>query len=266
MKLIRNNYSIGTNSFEFLVREGKESSWYSRPKTYEEISSPLYDVIKASGYNTFIDVGSNFGLIACLAARAGMSVYCIEADPTLCPVIVENLKLNKVDKINVLNAIAGEVDVSDSTFSIHPTTSLDNRVNVNKWKQVKVQTVRLDTILKPIFDAGNKPFIKIDTQGYENCVMNGFSKYFSDEKWCAKIEFAPLWLESQGTSPVEFLKFLTSNFQVSEFPERVPYLFNSINDLFSSGCFRKRDVESFVKYVVDLNANGRGWLDLILRP
>jgi hypothetical protein len=108
-------------------------------------------------------------------------------------------------------------------------------------------------------------FIKIDTQGYEAQVIEGLEPVLGKlPDWCIKIEFAPYWLESQGTVPLQFLQSLLARFEVVEFPERITYGTVSLASLFVNPLQAVEEAE-FLDYVVSLNRNRSGWIDLLLR-
>src|SRR3546814_18353077 len=65
--------------------------------------------------------------------------------------------------------------------------------------------------------ATGKTFFKIDTQGFELQVLRGMEACLSSNvDWVLKMEFAPDWLSSQGTEPLDVLNILCIR---SNFPE-----------------------------------------------
>ena len=244
----------------------RDLAWYQQRKAYEESVSSLYFLIYQSGIRNFCDVGANYGLIGILAKQHGLRVLCVEADPGLIAKIEANFAGNDLHCSALINAIAGASRITDSIFSLNPSSSLDNRVCMPGWDQVDVPTVRLaDLMAEHGFDEDGV-FIKIDTQGYEAQVIEGLDPLLDELRhWYIKMEFAPAWLESQGTAPLQLLQSLLTRFEVVEFPERIVYGTPSLAALFSYP-LRHDQAAEFLDYVVSLNRNRRGWVDLLVRP
>lgn len=249
------------------VRSGRDQVWYQQRHVFEEVASPLYPLLRRMGVRCVIDVGANYGLIGVLAAKQlpGARVLCVEADPGLVRLIGENFARNNLDPPQIFHAIAGDSDQAECSFSLNPTTTLDNRVSIAGWQQVAVPMIRLDTQVFTESTSG-PVFIKIDTQGFEPKVLAGLDRVLSARAdWLIKMEFAPNWLQSQGHDPLALLRSLLARFEVAEFPERIPWGTRSLNELFRCR-LKSRSAEQFLNYVVSLNGKGLGWVDLIVRP
>lgn len=109
-------------------------------------------------------------------------------------------------------------------------------------------------------------FIKIDTQGFEENVLKGLDPYLSRRgDWAIKMEFAPQWLESQGSDPAALLRDLVGRYEVAEFPERIVYGTPTFDALFAHP-LRPEQTGPFLAYVRNLNSLDRGWVDLLVRP
>lgn len=245
---------------------GQDLRWYQQRKTHEEAASLLYPLIKQAGFRQFLDVGSNYGFVAMLAARQGLRVVCIEADPRLIPYIEGNFARNDLPAVPILHAAAGRESGGCVEFSLNPNTTLDNRVEMGAWSRVRVPRVRLDDVVVAQGLDTEPLFIKIDTQGYEEHVLDGLSELMSErDDWMIKMEFAPDWLRSQGTDAVGLLRRLAERFDVAEAPERIPYNTPSLDVLFACR-IAPEQAKPFLDYVVSLNARGLGWVDLLVRP
>lgn len=133
----------------------------------------------------------------------------------------------------VLHAAATENSIEHMRFSLNPKSTLDNRINMRGWDKVSVPGITFAELL----DDGMVEFqlyFKIDTQGFERSVFNGAQKLLdSSSQWIIKTEFAPHWLESQGSDPVEFLYELLTKYSVYESPQR--YLFNALRGVLDWG-------------------------------
>ena len=245
----------------------RDRDWYSRRETIEEINSNLYEHLRLMGVKTLVDVGANYGLVSAIGGTRlpGVYVFAIEADSRLTSLLEKNLALNGVTEFKVLNAIVGEASRERSGFSLNPHTTLDNRVSMQEWRQIEVPMVTLDSLLDdPMFCW--PAFIKIVTQGYEEAVFRGGELILSSsQSWILKSEFAPFWLESQNSDPEGFLHYLISRYRVFESPQRFLYKSKNLSDQLGDP-LSGADVEGFVDNVRGLNANGRGWVDLLILP
>jgi len=109
-------------------------------------------------------------------------------------------------------------------------------------------------------------FIKVDTQGYEPKVLAGIEQWLHSRRdWWIKMEFAPNWLESQQHDPLQLLHYLSDHFEFIDFPERLSYNTPDLDALFERP-FQRDQLQDFLQYVVSLNRNGLGWVDLLVRP
>ena len=241
-------------------------TWYSQRKTYEEKVSFLYPMIKNEGFVNFIDIGANYGFISLLMKleMPDINIISIEADPRLADLVKNNFEKNNVEAPEIINAIVSDTDTKNHTFSLNPSSTLDNRVNMETWEKISVKSITIDNIFKQKKLAG-KFFFKIDTQGYEMHILKGMENILKKSEWYIKMEFAPNWLESQGTSPLELLEYLALNYEFAEFPERIEFNTLLIADFFSKK-IEKAQLAEFLSYVISLNKNRLGWVDLIVRP
>lgn len=241
---------------------------YAGRSSHEEYASVLYDEI-ASVFapGLVIDIGANYGFTGLVFAKRfpNARIVLVEPSPYLCGLIHRNFRTNGIKKYEVIQAMCGEAEDKGSMFSINPHDSQDNRVvGLSGWKSIQVPTRSLSAIVDENYESGNV-FIKIDTQGFEERVFRGAHGFLStNDNWLIKSEFAPDWLKSQATNPVDFLRYLISNFSVIEAPSRYRFKGDSLNRLFSEP-LTVADAESFVAHISSLDAGGRGWCDLLIR-
>lgn len=264
-----NTKTLQIHDLQLLVLEENknDAGWYLQRKTFEERHSLLYTLLQRGGYGAFIDVGANYGFISMLARRAlpKAHILSLEADPRLAVLIGRNFQLNGLDQPEVLNVIAGESLNESSTFCLNPHSSLDNRVFVAGWKAVPVPTRSVGALLSER-SIEESVFIKIDTQGFEPKVLAGLEGWLaSHHDWFIKMEFAPHWLQSQGHDPLSLLEYLTDRYEVTEYPERMRYNTLTLNGLFDK-LIQPNQLPHFLQYVVSLNQNQLGWVDLLVRP
>lgn len=260
---------IAIDDLRLLVLAGltNDADWYLQRKTCEEKVSRLYPLIKGRQFRNFVDVGANYGFVSLLARRAApeLRLLAIEADPRVAALIEPNFALNGLTPPLVVNAIAGDSCRDDTTFSLNPGSTLDNRVTMSKWRKQPVPT-RTVAALLATHALDGATFFKIDTQGYEQQVLRGLESWLLDRRdWMLKMEFAPAWLHSQGNDPLSLLRWLAERFEFAEYPERLRFNTPSLDSLFDKSVHSDQ-LEEFLRTVISLNRNGRGWVDLIVRP
>ncbi len=254
------------NQLSFAALDPRDANWYKQRKTWEETSSLLYPLARQAGFECFLDIGANHGMVGIIAAKNGFEVLCIEADPRLIPAIEQHFADNGVAPVAVVNAIAGAHDDAVTTFSFNPRGTLDNRVDMPGWTKVPVPTVAAAELLASHGFHQRPLFIKIDTQGFEAQVLAGLAPVIERrDDWMIKMEFAPQWLESQGTAPLELLQSLVARFDVAECPERITWGTPTLAALFQAP-LRASDAARFLAYVRNLNRDDLGWVDLLVRP
>lgn len=257
---------IGGLVIDVLASKG-DGNWYLQRKTFEEKASPLYEFIAQEQFVNFVDIGANYGFVSMLARRAApaLNILAIEADPRLAQLIEANFRGNGLEPPTVVNCVAGHLDDQTVGFSLNPTSTLDNRVRMAHWTQVQVPMMTIGTLLESR-GVGGKTFFKIDTQGFELHVLQGLESWLNRrDDWLLKMEFAPQWLESQGTDSLELLKYLHERYELAEYLERIPFGMPDTEALFAYPV-KAQQLGRFLEYVISLNKNGQGWVDLIVRP
>ncbi len=241
--------------------------WYQNRGVFEERSSRLYPMVDREGYVNFVDIGANYGFVSILAAQAApaIRVIALEADPRLVPLIHSNLTSNGVTDALVLNAIVGDTDRGTASFSLNPSSTLDNRVDIAEWEHQEVPVISIDELDRK-HRVDGRTFIKIDTQGHEHKVLVGAEGFLtSRDDWLIKMEFGPDWLRSQSTSPIDLLEYLTDRYDVAESPLRMPYSGSKLESCFDR-LINGISLTDYIAYVESLNIDQRGWVDLLVRP
>jgi FkbM family methyltransferase len=257
---------IGGLVIDVIASKG-DGNWYLQRKTFEEKVSLLYEFIAREQFVNFVDIGANYGFVSMLARKAApaLNILSVEADPRLARLIDANFHANGLEPPIVINCVAGHLDDQTVGFSLNPTSTLDNRVRMPQWTQVQVPMMRIGTLLESHGVSG-KTFFKIDTQGFELHVLQGLESWLGRrDDWLLKMEFAPQWLDSQGTDALELLKYLDARYEFAEFLERIPFGMPDTEALFEYPV-QARQMNRFLEYVTSLNKNGQGWVDLIVRP
>ena len=247
-----------------------DAGWYQQRQRFEERVSLLYDFLDREEFGLLVDVGANVGLITLTALLRAprLRALAIEADPRVRALLRRNIEMHlgaDSQRVRVEGAIVGDEELPEAGFSLNPGGTLDNRVNMPAWQQIAVPMRTLDSLMASENLTEQKAFIKIDTQGSELRVLKGAERTLAKLKdWVLKMEFAPDWLRSQGTDPMELLCYIGERYEIAEFPERIPYGTPSIDALFAHP-LRSTEYARFLNNVVSLNGRGLGWVDLIVR-
>jgi FkbM family methyltransferase len=243
---------------------------YDSRKSFEEILNPLYKLIQQElNPSAFLDIGANYGFISIIAAKYFPSAKLILVEPgvNLAQYIKDNMALNNITNYEFIDAICGEEEKTDVGFAINPYSSQDNRVVAPRksWKVEMKKMVSIDGLLGNV-DSTSAVFVKIDVQGFEEMVFKGGKRFFSTHKnWVAKSEFAPQWLSSQGSDATKMLAELVDHYEVVELTGRTPYQTKTLSEIFMHP-LTPAEVKPFIQYITDLDRNGRGWCDILLRP
>lgn len=245
----------------------QDADWYRQRRQFEEMASGLYRLLAQERFRNFIDVGANSGMVSVFARLAApdLRIVAIEADQRLVEIIPGNFTLNGLKEPELIHSIASAKTDGNGLFSLNPKSTLDNRVAMDGWAKVSVPQIALDDLFKDRRIEG-KTFLKIDTQGHEKHVLEGFANTMrSRSDWIIKMEFAPMWLKSQGTDPAELVRSLSSHYLVAEYPERITYNHPALSTLLSHP-ISPDQAEHFASYVESLDRNARGWVDLVVAP
>jgi FkbM family methyltransferase len=130
--------------------------------------------------DTFIDIGANVGVYTVLASAVKKAqTISVEPIPTTFSHLIENIRVNKIEKLVTPYNIGLGDEETESVF----TTSLDvvNHV-ITKADQsldtIKVQIKKLDNLISKKIPV----LIKIDVEGYETKVLQGAENLLSDKR------------------------------------------------------------------------------------
>ena len=262
-------HTFGSYKIEVDASDKSAGAYGGRP-WQEEFVSPFYMAIKdCLEPEVLLDIGANYGVTSLFMKHVmpDTPLIAVEANTDLIPFIENNLQANNKGHFSVINAIAGEKSSKNASFSINKRGSQDSRVlgEGAHWSKIDVPVTTIDSLLRDY--RPNIPFFaKIDTQGYERFVFaGGMKRLETSSRWLIKTEFAPDWLISQGTDPVEFLTNLIKRFNVVEFPARYSFHLDLVKKLFEDRLVSSNAVE-FVDYAKSLNRKDKGWVDLLIAP
>lgn len=268
---LSNPLQINFGIFDLTVdSQDKGGTYYRDPNFFGELNTPLNQYIaRVLKPEICIDIGANYGFtsLITLTHNPVAKLIAVEASPKLIPFLDFNLSQDNSYSYQVINAVCNHCDNEVNRFCLNPHGSQDNRViGVDTWQRISVPSISLDSIFQEI-NPDQNVYIKIDTQGSEENVFEGAKVLKERSNWLLRTEFAPFWLHSQGTDPVNFLKKLSKDFLVYELPKRFIMkwtLPNQQEKIFEEDC------EGFVEYLEQLAINGKGhligWCDLLLLP
>jgi len=146
----------------------------------------------------FLDVGSNLGWFAIVAAHFAQTVYAVEPQDRMVNLIKANATLNGLDNVHPLWAAAGDQPgFVDMPVGGRPGTA------VNSGKGNRVPVIRLDDY----FAGDLRPDVmKIDVEGYEFNVLKGATRILQHGPAIA-MELHET-MSDFGASPKELLTFL----------------------------------------------------------
>jgi len=126
-----------------------------------------------------VDIGAAIGDYSLIAAKLGAKVIAIEPSPKSFPILLKNIKLNKMeDKINPIRCALSSkegtltVSIDETSGYIHPSTLA---------KGIRVPTKTLDSLLKEL-NIQKIDLIKMDTEGFEYEILEGASEVISKFK------------------------------------------------------------------------------------
>ncbi len=258
---------IDYGEFKLLIDE--TSRYIYRSEEFYSISkSKIFKSINDFIFPKLIlDIGANNGFNSILFSKQfpEANIVAIEPNPALIKYIKSNIDLNSSFNVKVIESIVG-TNENSKKFQINNILSVDSRVSglEENFENIIVQETTIDRLISNHkLNNNDNIFIKIDTQGYEKQVLDGFHHELLECDFLIEMEFAPYWLKSSGTNPYDFFIELCEKFTVIELPKSDLYKDDSIQQM-----KKKRldisDAIAFVKYVEESGKNKRGWCDLLL--
>jgi len=145
---------------------------------WEPVITELVRSTLAAG-DTFVDVGANIGYYSLLAARiVGRTghVYAIEASPTICALLRENVALNHATNVEIVNCMVADQEGEREfwlawTRNLGLSTSVESRARSRGMRSEGRVRCQLLTSLVPSEQLLNARLIKIDVEGAERAVL-----------------------------------------------------------------------------------------------
>lgn len=260
---------IGNISLSYRNADGGGRHYLQRGHS-EEYHSRIYPILRETVEPKYaIDIGANYGYTGLLMRRAFPACHLtlVEPIPWLANYIRYNFHQNDVAFDRFESAICSDTrGGARSTFGVRSRGTQDSRVILQPgMEEIETAVVTLDDLAANIPDDAGV-YIKIDTQGWEERVFAGGEAFLtSHHGWFAKTEFAPQWLESQGSDPVQLLRWLMDRFDVFESAGRVQATSQYLSDVLGTP-LKPGIEEDFVRYTRNLALNDKGWVDLYILP
>lgn len=243
---------------------------YHTDGAWLDFHNPVFKEIQATlNPHLVLDIGANMGFSSVCYGQhfPNARIIAIEPNPALTELYHRNMQLNHIEHYELQVKCAGDTNTT-LTFSCPKGFSVDAQVASAASNTIpsafQAEQITLDQLLAGI-DGKTTVFIKIDAQGYDFNIMKGGADFFARHKhYMVRIEFAPAWLEQQDTDPSAFLAWMIERFDVVELPS-LSFEKEPLKSLFQKA-LRVPDAPSFVAYTKGRSRNGKGHIDLLLKP
>jgi len=165
-----------------VIGKGLEKSIYFEG-TYEAGTLHVMQNCLRMG-DTFIDVGSNIGLMSLLASQHEGTqgiVYSFEPEPETFAILQNNIKLNKIRNIRVFDVALGAAKDAAIIYKyceINRGSASLIKPNYSTCERAMVEILTLDEFVNAN-DISNIRMLKIDVEGWELEVLRGANRLLS---------------------------------------------------------------------------------------
>jgi FkbM family methyltransferase len=166
----------------YVERPGGVAALVNAMGEYDYNNMELLRLVMSRGNSTFFDIGANIGAYTLIASEIpAASVVSIEPHPYTFSLLKQNIELNLRSNVICLNIAVSDTD-GPVLFSDY-SESCVNRVlkpEETEPQSFRVQCQRIDEVC-----AGLKTrpdFVKIDVEGHELHVLEGFGKRIGETK------------------------------------------------------------------------------------
>jgi FkbM family methyltransferase len=214
--------------------------WHGDFSGYEpSLCAFLAKRIKTS--KVYADVGGNVGVFSVLPAllNPNCKIFCFEPDVTLKPLILRNMKLNRVDetRIAIISTAAGDRD-GNLEYPPHAYGFLANicKEDVSIYNvKYNAPVIRLDDYFRQ--QGADPDLLKIDIDGAELAALRGMSRILKEIKPDLLLEVHPVHLTRLGSNASEVCDFL----------RKFDYQFYLLDDFRNSTTSRLKQIANFDK-------------------
>ena len=169
------NVKFNSLTFDFYCPKGKSFNIYMNPYFHEyDISMFIYDSLEDG--DTFIDIGAMGGLYSIISSKlVGNNgfVISVEPNPDNIYFLQKNIKLNNLHNITLVKKAVGEIKNKIMLYYDKESTELTSYHKGYKKKRFETEMVTLDSLTANV---SNVKILKVDTEGYDDKVLEGASK------------------------------------------------------------------------------------------
>ena len=142
------------------------------------------------GFETFIDVGANFGLYSCILGKSDMikSCHSFECDPRNLYHLYGHIRMNNLfSKVQVHPIAAGD---EKGTMILHlgPENSTGRSSLTHVQSADNDHEVLMDEVDAVVDLKGEKILIKIDVEGFEVNVLKGMKTLLAENQCLIQVE------------------------------------------------------------------------------
>lgn len=198
---------------------------------YETWEEPLFDIFNKflSKEKVFIDIGGWIGTTCLYAAKKSKYVYVVEADPLSVIGLESNLKLNKLDNIEIIEkAIYNEDDIkikfgrnrfTNAEWNTSTSQILLDNIEYKNENFILAETITFNSIInKYNIDPYSISLIKVDIEGGEENILEELYEFHKKYKIPLYVGFHLSWWKNKNIRRFNFLsddqinKILNNNF------------------------------------------------------
>ena len=225
---------------------------------YEKYVTYLFKKIIKQGM-IVVDIGANIGYYTLISAKLVGNkgkVYAFEPEPNNFEFLVKNVEINKyTNVITIQKAISnkhGKIELFVDKVNWGAASFSENNIQIQKGGIVEVEAVTLDEFFENVVRDDKVDFIKIDTQGAEELIVEGAEKVFKNNNLKIIMEFWPYGLKNVGTDPLKFLH------KLQNYSFKIKYI-DEINQ-----CIKPIKIMKIIE-ICETTKDGKGFVDLLLQ-
>ena len=121
-------------------------------------------------YKNVVDIGANLGLHTILLARCGFSIRAYEPDPVHFELLRRNVELNKLEKVDLVQAAVSDVVGKAEFVRVVGNTTGSHLAGakVDPYGELNRFAVDISPVLTAVADAD---LVKIDAEGHEAVIL-----------------------------------------------------------------------------------------------
>jgi FkbM family methyltransferase len=178
---------------------------FLRKKGYDIVKhKELSDWLALHEIDIVLDIGANDGRYATEIRKAGWAGKIVSFEPQ--PAVFERLVQRMADDTAWSGQQVGlgsvNTSLSINAYGMDVLSSfLEKKDNDQEVRQIQVPVKRPEDIMDLVLDGRRRPFVKIDTQGFEMEIIRGFGSRAADiVGWQLELSVEPLY---QNQPPME---------------------------------------------------------------